>query len=158
MGELLKKFCNANWTHVPYQGGAAPLRDLESGLIQMMFSSPIPLQPYLEGGRVRVVAAATNERIPSMPDVPTLEEQGIDGMGILAWTGLVAPLGTPVGIRKHLSDVVMEVMSLPHVRERLTAMGVLLRPLPVDRFASYLEEDIQRWQRIVERTGFKRDP
>ena len=154
LGELMKQRAQVDWLHVPYQGGSPALQALAAGQIHLMFSNPIPLTPYLENNSVAVAAVATEERLPTLPDVPTMKEQGQDDFVIKTWVGLLAPAGTPEEIRRKISDEVQKVLELPKIRTAIEQQGSIVSPLTVDAFADYLQEDEARWKSIIEQAKF----
>jgi tripartite-type tricarboxylate transporter receptor subunit TctC len=154
LGELLKQRAQLDWVHVPYQGGGPALRELAAGRVHVMFSNPIPLTPYLKEGTIQAAAVATDERIAVLPEVPTMEEQGMDDFDIKTWVGLLAPAGTPEAIRKRVSDEVQRVLALPQIRQAIEQQGSIVSFLPVEAFAEYLVKDEARWKRILEQSKF----
>lgn len=154
LGELFKQRAQIDWLHVPYQGGGPALRELAAGRVHVMFSNPIPLAPYLKEGTIQVAGVATDDRISLLPDVPTMEEQGIDDFDVKTWVGLLAPAGTPEAIRKRISDEVQHVLALPQIREAIEQQGSIVSFLPVGKFAEFLEKDEARWKRILEQSKF----
>ncbi len=154
MGELLKQRAQVDWLHVPYQGGGQALQELAAGRIHIMFSNPIPLTPYLKAGTIQAVAVATGERLSSLPNVPTMGEQGQDDFDITTWVGLLAPAGTPEEIRKRISDEVLKVLALPSIKAVIEQQGSIVSPLPVGPFADFLKKDEASWKRILEQSKF----
>jgi tripartite-type tricarboxylate transporter receptor subunit TctC len=156
LGELMKQRAQVDWMHVPYQGGSQALRELAAGRVHVMFSNPIPLTPYLDDKSIQVAAVATEERLPTMPDVPTMQEQGQDDFVIKTWVGLLAPAGTPEEIRKKISDEVQKVLALPAIKTAIEQQGSIVSPLSVGPFAEYLKKDETRWKSILEQSKFSR--
>ncbi len=94
-GELLKMMTGIKAQHVPYKGTGPSLIDLAGGQIQMSFAGMVPVQPLVRSGRVRALAVTTAQRIPSIPDLPTVAESGVPGFEVVGWYGFLAPAGTP---------------------------------------------------------------
>lgn len=118
-----------DWLHVPYQGGGPALAALIEGQVQVMFSNALPVVPYLEGGRLVALAQTTKERLPVLPDVPTMEEAGIKDFVVSFWSGVLAPKGTPEAIVKRLNDALLKVMDQPEIKEKLISQGTIVNPL-----------------------------
>jgi len=98
LGEMLKSRTAANMVHVPYRGAAPAGVDLAAGRIDFFFVSYSSLLPFLQAGKVRAIAVTSPQRLPVLPDTPTMTEAGFAGIALDAWFGLVAPAGTPDGL------------------------------------------------------------
>jgi tripartite-type tricarboxylate transporter receptor subunit TctC len=156
--ELLKKTSGLDWVHVPYQGGGPALNDMLAGNVQVMFSNVLPVLPYLRADKLRALGVSTTKRLPALPDVPTLAEQGHDDMVFSFWSGVLAPAGTPPAIVAKLNDALMKIMQEPAIAERLTREGSIVKPLPSAQFGAYIAEDATRWKRIAALTGVRAEP
>ncbi|WP_077001700.1 tripartite tricarboxylate transporter substrate binding protein [Variovorax sp. KK3] len=155
VGELMKKQAGVDWVQVPYQGGAAALNDLNAGRVQVMFSNPVPLMPYVATHRLKVLAVTSRERLPALDSVPHMAEAGQRDFVIGFWNGVLAPAGTPAPIVKKLGDALLKTVALPHVREALVRQGSVLTPLGPAPFAKYMTEDSARWERIAKTIDYK---
>lgn len=155
VGELMKKQAGVDWVQVPYQGGAPALNDLNAGRVQVMFSNPVPLMPYVATNRLKVLAVTSRERLPALDSVPTMGEAGQRDFVIGFWNGVLAPAGTPAPIVKKLGDALLKTVALPHVREALVRQGTVLTPLGPDPFAKYMTEDSARWERVAKAINYK---
>ncbi|WP_165404436.1 Bug family tripartite tricarboxylate transporter substrate binding protein [Pigmentiphaga kullae] len=157
LGAFLAKKTGSKWIHIPYQGGSQSISEVAAGRIHVTFSNPIPLGPYLRDGRLKVLGMATDKRIPMLPDVPTLEEQGIADFDIKTWVGVLAPAGTPVEVRQKLSKALVAVMAQPKIATSINEQGSLVSPMELDDFARFLAQDHARWVNIVKESGFTGD-
>jgi tripartite-type tricarboxylate transporter receptor subunit TctC len=155
LGELLKKKANLDWVEVPYQGGAPALLDLDAGRVQVMFSNPVPLMPYLKRKRLKALAVTTGSRLPGLENVPTMAEEGQDDFVVSFWNGVLAPAGTPAPVVKKLSDALVKIMAMPKVRDTLIQQGSIIATLPADEFARYVNEDSARWNKIAQIIGIR---
>lgn len=153
--ELMKAQLGLDWVHVPYQGGSPALTDLNAGRVQLMFSNPVPLMPYVTTNRLKVLAVTSRERLQALPNVPTMAEAGVKDFVIGFWNGVVAPAGTPAPVVAKLSEALMKAMAMQHVREALVRQGSVLTPLPADAFARYVVEDSGRWKSIAKTINYK---
>lgn len=154
LGELFKTRNRIDWTHVRYQGGAPAMNDLTAGRVQVTFSNTVPLMPFLQSGKVRVLAVTSRRRLEAMPEVPTMEELGYRDFGDF-WSGIFAPRGTPSAIVSHLSDAVLEVMRQPEVVKALLRQGNVVAPMGARPFAKFIRSDIQRWTRVASDINYK---
>ncbi len=144
--------------HAAYRGAGPAVNDLVAGQIAMSFLVPATLKPHMEGGKLRGLGVATLARDPAMPDVPTLDEQGMQGLDCTAWFGLLAPAKTPDPIIKRLSEALNTALSDPKVIERLAATG--LRPTAGTTPASFgtmVREDRAKWGPVVKGIGLQLD-
>lgn len=152
-GELLKRTAGIDWLHVPYQGGAPALADVAAGRVQVMFSNALPAFSYIKSARVKAIAVTTRERLPALPDVPTMAEQGQTDFVIGFWSGVLAPKGTPAPIVTKLNDALIRIINMPSVRETLAQQGSIVAPLPSEQFGEYIKEDAARWENMVKTSG-----
>ncbi|RZL87369.1 MAG: tripartite tricarboxylate transporter substrate binding protein [Variovorax sp.] len=155
VGELMKKQAGVDWVQVPYQGGAPALNDLNAGRVQVMFSNPVPLMPYVATHRLKVLAVTSRERLPALDSVPTMAEAGQRDFVIGFWNGVLAPAGTPAPIVGKVGDALLKAVALPHVREALVRQGSVLTPLGPEPFAKYMSEDSARWERVAKAINYK---
>src|SRR5262245_60945396 len=110
-GQRFMTMTGVDLVHVPYKGDAAAMTDLVSGQIQIMFDALGPYHQYVRAGKLRVLATASSQRHPELPDVPTTAEAGLPGYEVAAWFGLLAPRGTPPDVIRLLSADLSEVLS-----------------------------------------------
>jgi len=110
-------------THIPYKGGGPATAALAAGEVQAMFASPPPLMSHYKGGKVRVLAFTGHKRHPQAPEVPTMQEQGINYFHDGGWFAMFAPANTPPEIVNKLWHEVQTAMQKPAVRERLAKLG-----------------------------------
>ena len=144
--------------HAAYRGAGPAVNDLVAAQIAMSMLVPATLKPHMEGGKLRGLGVATFVRDPALPDVPTLEEQGMKGIDCTAWFGLFAPAKTPDAIIKRLSEALNTALSDPKVVERLNTTG--LRPTAGTTPASFdamVREDRAKWGPVVKGIGLQLD-
>lgn len=149
MGELMKTKAGLDWVQVPYQGGAPALADLAAGRVHVMFSNPVPLMPYANTKRLKVLAVTSAERLPALDHVPTMEEAGQPDFVIGFWNGVLAPAGTPAAIVDKLGAALLKVMAQPKVKEALVRQGSVLMPRGPKEFAAYMSTDTARWKGVA---------
>lgn len=141
-------------THAPYKGGVAALTDLAAGRIDLTADSISVLQPQLDAGRVRAIAVTSAQRIPQLPDTPTIKEQGVD-FSMQSWMTLMAPHGTPPAILDRLSKEVREILALPDVEKQLAGLG--FTPMNMDRseLMAFVKNEQRVWGKVVDLAGAK---
>ena len=121
--ELLMRAADIKLTHVPFRGTTPALNEVVADHIPVMFTAlPTPL-PFLDGGRLAILGVADAQRLPTLPDVPTLAEAGLPGFEFLAWGALLAPAGTPAPVIAKLHDAAIMALQDPAVRKQLTDLG-----------------------------------
>jgi len=153
--ENLKKSMNLDWLHVPYQGGGPSLVALIEGQVQVMFSNVLPVLPYIQSGKLTALAQTTRERLPVLPDTPTMNEAGIDDFVVSFWSGILAPKGTPPEIINKLDAALLKVMKIPALRAKLTEQGTIVNPLSSQQFRVYIRNDAAYWGRVAKSTNIK---
>ncbi|OZI37112.1 hypothetical protein CAL29_01390 [Bordetella genomosp. 10] len=153
--ELFKMHTGIEFTHVPYQGGAAAFPDLMSGRVQFMFTNLLGVLPLIRGGKLKVIAVADDIRSPLIPDVPTLSESGVQGMNVSVWYGFMAPKGVPGAVVQRLNDAMRKALSDPALKDRLQQSGArILAKSPKD-FAVFLKAESTRWGDVIRTAHIK---
>jgi tripartite-type tricarboxylate transporter receptor subunit TctC len=144
--------------HIPYKGGGPMTQDLLGGQIDLGIGSAALLTPHVRGGRVRAIATTGAKRAPSLPDVPTLVEQGIAGVTAHAWWGVLAPAGTPKPILERFHTELKKALNLPDVRSTLTdKMGMELVLSSPEELQKWIETEMQRWGKVVKDNNIRAD-
>ncbi len=135
---------------VAYKGGAGPaMIGLLGNEVQAMFVTFSSAVTYVKSGRVRMLAAVSPERIPALPDVPTMREQGLD-MVVGSWQGIYVPKGTPATVVKKLFDVGHETMTHPEVMKRMADSGVsIVTSKTQEDFAKFWKSEHERFAKII---------
>ena len=144
--------------HVPYRGGGQMMNDLVAGQIPMVFEGTPTSLPQIQAGTIRPLAVGSMERVRSLPDVPTMREQGYDGFECAAWFGLFAPAKTPAPIITKLHAALAAALADPVVAARLRETGTEIAsdtsPQALGRF---LKADLAKWEPVVRATGVQLD-
>jgi tripartite-type tricarboxylate transporter receptor subunit TctC len=145
----------ADWGYVQYKGGAQALNDLASGQADLMFNGMLATLPYVKAGKLRAVGLSSDRRWSTMPELPTVAEQGFEGFMTGSWQGLLAPAGTPAPIVDRLNAEFGRALAAPEVVERLTAQGAEPRPGPSAAFAEFMRSETVKWAKLVREAGVK---
>lgn len=151
--ELLKQKTGADMTHVPYKGGAALAAALLSGEVQAMIESPSAYLGPVRAGKLRALAVTGDRRLPALPEVPTLDEQGIHGVDVQSWWGIVGPAGMPGAVVQRLNADLSAVLSDPELRAVLARMDVAATPGTPEAFGAHIAREWQRWRAFVASTA-----
>jgi tripartite-type tricarboxylate transporter receptor subunit TctC len=155
--ELIKLETGVNLVHVPYKGAGGAIADLIAGHVQAMVISLQNAAPYVQGGKLRMLAVMSPERSPAFADVPTLKEAGLPSLEVETWYGAFAPAGTPAAIVAKLNTEINALLRQPDVRELLARQGMAAAGGPPERFGELLKLELARWARVVAAAGIKAD-
>lgn len=153
MGAHFNKVADLGMTYVPYRGGAPSLPDLMAGRLHMQFDALTLLVPVIRDGKLRALAVQGSERWPTLPDVPTLREAGIDEFPGNAWAGLMAPPKTPRSVVDRINAVVNEILRSTEAQDGFAKLNVLLRPGTPEAFAEFSRQQIPIWGEMVRASG-----
>ena len=148
--DYLKNLLGIDIVHVPYKGAAPAVTDLLSGRIQMMMVTPLLVEPHARSGKLRLVAAATAQRIPGLPDLPTVAESGVPGYEAGTWFALVGPAGIPREIVAKIYSDTAKTLADPAFREQyVTRQWFEAVGNTPEQFAEYLKAEYARWERLI---------
>lgn len=156
-GEMLNVMAGIKMTHVPYKGGAPALVDLMAGNIQLIFATLASGMPYIRNGRVRVVAMASPQRYPLLPDVPTVAQAGVPGYAVTNWAGLFVAAGTPRAIIERLNGEVAKILATPDVKQKLLDAGLVAGTNTPEQFAAFIQAETQMWAKVIRQANIRID-
>jgi len=156
-GELLKVRIGIEMEHIPYKGSAPALADLMGGQVPMAIDAMIPSGAQVKAGKVRALAILSNERLPLLPDVPTLAEAGFPGIEAAATFGLMLPSKTPPSVIAKIHAAMKKAITNPATRKQLDDMGYQVVANTPEQFGVYLREQITTWTKIVKDNKIKAD-
>jgi tripartite-type tricarboxylate transporter receptor subunit TctC len=152
---MLQKVTGATWTTVHYKGNAPATQDLLGGQVQFNIDQVSVAQPYVKEGRTRALAVIAPKRVPWLPNVPTLEEQGIKGVEGQTFTGLLAPAGTPQAVVDKLSASLRTILAKQDVVKRFYDVGAEAHWMSPQEFTSYLAKEEATWIPIIKAANIK---
>jgi len=142
-------------THVPYKGAGPMLIDLTSGRLQYAFSSPGASLAYVQAGKLKALAIAAPHRLPALPDVATMDEQGFPGFDDGTWFGLLAPAKTPETIVARLHGELKSALAAPEVRKTLAELYIQPVASTPEEFGRFLQSETDRYRQLALRLGIK---
>ncbi len=157
-GIFFQKMTDTRFQFVPYRGTAPAMRDLVAGQIDFMFDQASNVLPQLQGGTIKAFAVTAKERLPSAPQVPTVDEAGLPDLYISVWHGLWAPKATPRDVIAKLNGAAVAALADPSVRQKLAGLGQEIPPreqLTPDALRAYQKAEIDKWWPIVKAAGIK---
>jgi tripartite-type tricarboxylate transporter receptor subunit TctC len=153
--ELFMAKTGIRMTHVPFRGAAPLLQELMGGRIDVSNSTLPSVLGQIQSGDIRAIAIASPQRHPTLPDVPTLREQGIVDADAESWAAFFAPAATPSTILDRLSREIISILEKPSAREAITKMGFSLKVRDPAAFRPYLAQEIATWGEIIKAAGIK---
>jgi tripartite-type tricarboxylate transporter receptor subunit TctC len=154
-GEMLKLRTGIDIVHVPYKGATPGMTDLLGGQVTMSFQTALSAIPYLQSGKLGVIAVAAHRRMALLPNVPTMAEAGLADFEVSSWNGLFAPAKTSPEIVARLHQATVKALALPEVREKLAAQGAEAVGNTPEEFRAYIKSEIDKWGRVIRESGAK---
>jgi len=155
--EYLKQATGIEIQHVPYKGTGPNIIDLVAGRTQASSAGTPPLMPHVKSGKLRVIAVGTSKRLPTLPDVGTVAEQGYPGFETSQWYGLNAPAKTPEAVIKRLAAEAAKAAHSPSVKERFAADDAEAVGSTPAEYAAFIKKEQARWGKVVKAAGVKAD-
>jgi tripartite-type tricarboxylate transporter receptor subunit TctC len=155
--ELVKLETGMDIVHVPYKGSAGAATDLMGGRVQATVAALQTMAPFVQSGKLRMLAVFSDERSAAFPDVPTMKELGHPKLVVDTWYGILAPAGTPRDAVQRLNAEVNEILKAPETREALARQGltpVIDRP---ERLGQLVDSELARWNRVVTQAKIEGD-
>jgi tripartite-type tricarboxylate transporter receptor subunit TctC len=151
--ELLKGMTGIDIVHVPYQGGGASMPDLLSGRVQMMIETAPGAMRYIKSGQLRALGVTSKQRLPALPDVPTIDQAGVPGYELAGWLLLLAPAKTPPEIITKLHDTTIAVMKRPDIAARLHELGLEVGGGTSAETMEFLRKETDRYGQLIRSVG-----
>jgi tripartite-type tricarboxylate transporter receptor subunit TctC len=150
---LFSQKMNVNALHIPYKGAEAT-RDLVAGRLQFMFATAPSVVPLIKSGQLTAIAVSSKKRVSTLPELPTLNEVGID-IATGAWFGLFAPIKTSPDITKKINETVLAILDEPAIKQKLLGLGSDPSPMSVQEFTKFIQNDFAIWAPVVKASGAK---
>lgn len=142
-----------NAVHIPYKGSAPALIDLFGGQIQFAVDAMSSALPYIKDGRVRAIAVTGRERAPSLPHIPTVSENWINGFEASAWQGMMVPAAVPLHIVARLNRELLKILAMPEVRTQMAKQGTDPLGSTPDAYNAFVRTEIDRWTKVAQTGG-----
>lgn len=155
--ELLRLQSGLNFVHIPYRGSAPAVQDVVAGQLPFMFVDTAAGIQHVQGGKIRAIAVASPARLPTLPNVPTLDEQGLKGFEAYAWQGIVAPAATPKERVAKLSDALQSALKQADIVAKLEGMALEVTPSTAEEMDAYASAERNKWRRVIEESKITLD-
>ncbi|MYN13878.1 tripartite tricarboxylate transporter substrate binding protein [Pusillimonas sp. TS35] len=148
--EMLKATAGVNMLHVPYKGSSAALIDVQSGRVSAISDNAMTLIPLIQAGKLTPIAVETAERVPSLPNLPTVAESGYPGYEAAGWYGLIAPVGTPKHIVSELNTAIGDMLNNTDFTNWLRQQGMEPKADSADGFRDYILKEKKKWAQVIQ--------
>ena len=152
--ELFRSMTGTRMLHVPYRGGAPAITDLLSQQVQVYFANIAEAMEHIKAGKLRALAVTGAERIPALPDVPTIGDF-VPGYEALAWLGVVGPRDTPAAIIDTLNQAINAGLADPKIRQTIVDFGEIVFAGSPAAFAKFLAAEHDKWGKLIRAAGIK---
>ena len=156
-GVAVEKATGAKWVYIPYKGGSQAIGDTVAGQTQVLMNGMLATLPFVQSGKLKVLGVSKSTRVPLLPNVPTIAEQGVAGFESGTWQGVLLPKGTPPEIVAKLNAELTRIIRSPEVRSRLTAQGAEVYTMTPTEFSAFFDREQKRWATVVAAGGVKLD-
>jgi len=159
-GMLFMSTIGVDLTTVPYKGTAPAMTDLLGGQVDLLCDQTTQTVPLIRDGRVKVYGVTTLKRLASLPNVPTLDEQGMKGFEVKVWHGLYAPRGTPRDVTDKINLALRDALADPGIRQRMAELSSDIPPadkITPQGLKSHLEAEISKWGPVIQKAGIYAD-
>jgi tripartite-type tricarboxylate transporter receptor subunit TctC len=155
--EYLKLTTGMEMLHIPYKGTGPALTDLLANRIQVFSAGTPALLQYIRTGKLRAIATGTPQRLPSLPQLPTVAESGYKGFESVQWYGIMAPAQTPEAIIKKLQEETYKALHSPAIAERFASEDAVIGGGPSLDFAALIAQQQVVWKEVVAKAQIKVD-
>jgi tripartite-type tricarboxylate transporter receptor subunit TctC len=148
--ELFKSSTGANFQIIPYKATGEVVGAAKSGDAAVIFEILAPMTSHIKSGNLRALAVTGAKRFPSLPEVPTAIESGVQGYDVASWNGLAAPAKTPRAVIERIHQEVVKALASPEVQKRFAELGVEARASTPEELRKFYLAEAQRWAKVVE--------
>ena len=148
-GELFKAQANVDILHIAYKGTPPAINDVLGGVVPLTFSNLPTVLPHIRSGKLVAIALTDSARTPTAPDIPTLAEEGVPGVVVPSWYGMLAPAGTPADVVAQLAKDAAEILGQPAVQEQLKGQGLTSWDIRTAAFDKHIRDETARWAKVI---------
>ena len=154
-GIAVERASGAKWEYIPYKGGSQAIQDTIGGQTQVLMNGMLATLPHVQAGKLKVIGISRATRMPLVPEMPTIAEQGVAGFESGTWQGLLVPAATPPIVLARLSAELTRIIRSPEVRARLSAQGAEVYTMSPPEFSQFFERERSKWAAVVKQSGVK---
>jgi len=147
----------AKWEYIPYKGGSQAVTDTIAGQTQVLMNGMLATLPFVQTGKLKVLGVSKATRVPLLPHVPTIAEQGAPGFESGTWQGMLMPSNTPPAVLAKISAELVRIIRSPEVRARLSAQGAEVHTMSPADFSTFFERERTNWAAVVTKAAIKLD-
>ena len=151
-GELFKSLAAVDLVGIPYKGSGPAMIDLLGAQVKLMMDSLASSLPHIKAGKIKAIAMTSAQRVPQLPDVPTVAESGFPGFEGVGWGGLVVPIATPKDIVEKISADVRRILLDPAMQARITERGAIADPRTSAEFTAFARAEVVKWAAIAKQS------
>ncbi len=155
--ELFKQLAGINMLLVSYPGDAPALVALLGGHVPFAFANAVVALPHIQAGKLRAMAVATAQRVPNLPDIPTVAESGLPGYEGLLFYAIVGPARTPRPIVMKLNEAVKQIKQSPAVKQQLATLGAVSWDMAPEELGTFIERELEKWTKVVQAGNIQPD-
>ena len=154
-GELFKFTTGVNMVGVNYKGSASAVTDLLGGQISILVDSMAVALPHIKSGKLKALAITTLQRVPQLPDLPTVAESGYPGFEGMGWQGLIVPKGTPPAIVQKISADVARILAVPEMQKNIIDKGMVADPRGAGPWSEFVFAEMKKWKAAAQQANIK---
>ena len=148
-GELFKAEAGVFMTHIPYRGTGLVFNDMVSGQVHMLMDNVVTAMPHMKDGKIRVIGVTSLKRLPFLPEVPTLHEQGLKNFDVSNWFGIYGPRGTPSEVVQKVNAAFNAALKDPELQKRLSLLGAVPTGGTPQQMAKIVADETTKWKRLI---------
>ena len=153
--EVFKLMTGTRASFVPYQGAQQGITEMIGGQVQFILENSAALLPHVRAGRVRGLAVSSAVRSRAAPELPTMDEAGVKGFDVTAWSGVIAPTGVHTAVVARIHAETNRVLAVPAIRDKLLVMGLEATGSTPEQFDHFVRSEATKWADVVKRSGLK---
>jgi len=156
-GVAVEKATGAKWVYIPYKGGSQAIGDTVAGQTQVLMNGMLATLPFVQSGKLKVLGVSKATRVPLLPDVPTIAEQGFPGVDIAGWFVVVGPAKLPPAQVKRVHDAVVAAFGAPDVKAAMAKQENVIAPMTPEQSSAFMATEQDRYARLAKKADIKLD-
>jgi tripartite-type tricarboxylate transporter receptor subunit TctC len=153
--ELFKQQAGIDMVHVPFKGGGPAMMDVIAGNTQVAIGSLVQMLPQIKGGKLKAIGVGSAQRIPALPETPTISEAGLPGYEVTNWWGIAVPAGTPRAVIERLHRDLSAIVASAETKKRFEAEGADAVQMTPEEFGRFIAQESAKWARVVKEAGIR---